>query len=98
MRDDDTLLSEHLREPVRPRRAWASWRAAGPRAVGAEGDYAFVVEAVREGYLLHYGEPRILGGVEPDLALLARRSPLRARASSDWPASATSRPCASWAT
>ena len=45
--------------------------AAGPRAAGAEADYAFVVEAVREGYLLHYGEPRILAGVEPDLALLA---------------------------
>ena len=30
-----------------------------------------MVEAVREGYLLHYGEPRLLAGHDPDLALLA---------------------------
>jgi hypothetical protein len=30
-----------------------------------------VVESVREGYLLHYGEPRLLAGHDPDLALLA---------------------------
>ena len=31
----------------------------------------FVLEAVREGYLLHYDEPRAFGPMEPDLALLA---------------------------
>jgi hypothetical protein len=30
-----------------------------------------VVEAVREGYLLHYGEPRLLAGHDADLGLLA---------------------------
>jgi hypothetical protein len=30
-----------------------------------------VLEAVREGYLLHYGEPRLLAGHDEDLALLA---------------------------
>ena len=45
--------------------------AAGPRAAAAPGEYAFVVEAVREGYLLHYGEPRLLAGHDDDLALLA---------------------------
>ena len=30
-----------------------------------------MVEAVREGYLLHYGEPRLLRGQDADLALLA---------------------------
>jgi hypothetical protein len=30
-----------------------------------------VIEAVREGYLLHYGEPRLLAGHDADLALLA---------------------------
>ena len=30
-----------------------------------------MVEAVREGYLLHYGEPRLLAGHDDDLALLA---------------------------
>ncbi len=31
----------------------------------------FVLDAVREGYLLHYGEPRLLAGQDEDLALLA---------------------------
>lgn len=31
----------------------------------------WVVETVREGYLLHYGESRLLAGHDPDLALLA---------------------------
>jgi hypothetical protein len=29
------------------------------------------MEAVREGYLLHYGESRVLSGHDPDLGLLA---------------------------
>ncbi|HVS99609.1 MAG TPA: hypothetical protein VHE08_03755 [Solirubrobacterales bacterium] len=45
--------------------------AAGPRAAAAPAEYALVVEAVREGYLLHYGEPRLLAGHDSDLALLA---------------------------
>jgi hypothetical protein len=40
------------------------------RAVG-DPDGAFVLEAVREGYLLHYGEPRLLAGLDDDLSLLA---------------------------
>jgi hypothetical protein len=32
---------------------------------------SFVLDAVREGYLLHYGEPRLLAGHDADLALLA---------------------------
>jgi hypothetical protein len=70
VREDETLLSEHLREPEDDP-ALGRLAAAGPRAAGAESDYAFVVEAIREGYLLHYSKPRILGDVEPDLALLA---------------------------
>jgi hypothetical protein len=31
----------------------------------------FVLEAVREGYLLHYAEPRIFADMDPDLTLLA---------------------------
>jgi hypothetical protein len=45
--------------------------AAGPRTATDPGEYSLVVEAVREGYLLHYGEPRLLAGHDPDLALLA---------------------------
>lgn len=35
------------------------------------GEDSLVVEAVREGYLLHYGEARLLAGHDDDLALLA---------------------------
>jgi hypothetical protein len=32
---------------------------------------AFVLEAVREGYLMHYGEPRAFGEMDQNLSLLA---------------------------
>lgn len=37
---------------------------------GADGTRAWVLEAVREGYLLHYGEPRAFEGIDDDLKLL----------------------------
>jgi hypothetical protein len=40
-------------------------------AVVGGGDRAFVIEAIREGYLLHYGEPRVFSGMDEDLRLLA---------------------------
>jgi hypothetical protein len=45
--------------------------AAGPRTSGRERDYELLVEAIREGYLLHYGTPRIVATADADLALLA---------------------------
>ena len=45
--------------------------ASGPRSNGREADIAFVIEAIREGELLHYGAPRLFDAIEPDLALLA---------------------------
>jgi len=45
--------------------------AAGPRAADAPDTYEALFEAIREGYLLHYGEPRLLDRAEPDLRLLA---------------------------
>jgi len=45
--------------------------AAGPRAAAEPGVYSWVVEAVREAYLLHYAEPRLLSGHDADLGLLA---------------------------
>jgi hypothetical protein len=48
--------------------------AAAPPAAGPpvrDPARAFVVEAVREGYLLHYGEPRAFAGMDGDLRLLA---------------------------
>jgi hypothetical protein len=35
------------------------------------GERHFVLEAVYEGYLLHYGEPRLFEGMDEDLRLLA---------------------------
>jgi hypothetical protein len=44
----------------------------GPaRFDGDLGDRLFVLEAVYEGYLLHYGESRLFDGMDPDLRLLA---------------------------
>ena len=36
-----------------------------------EGIRGFVLEAVYEGYLMHYGQPRAFAGMDPDLRLLA---------------------------
>ncbi len=45
--------------------------AAGPRAAGHEAEYELLVEAIREGYELHYGRPRVVRTEDADLALLA---------------------------
>ena len=36
-----------------------------------DGVRGFVLEAVYEGYLMHYGQPRAFAGMDPDLRLLA---------------------------
>jgi hypothetical protein len=70
LREEDTPVSPHLIEPaVAPELGLLA--AAGPRSVVNPAEYALVVEAVYEGYLLHYGEPRLLAGHDADLALLA---------------------------
>jgi hypothetical protein len=44
----------------------------GPARFGAvPGTRGFVLEAVYEGYLMHYGEPRAFIGMDDDLRLLA---------------------------
>jgi hypothetical protein len=44
----------------------------GPPRFGEElGERLFVLEAVYEGYLLHYGTPRLFEGMDGDLRLLA---------------------------
>jgi hypothetical protein len=45
--------------------------AEGPRAVGRREEYELLVEAIYEGYLLHYGAPRVARVPEADLRLLA---------------------------
>ena len=70
LREEGTPISPHVVEAAaRPRLGEIA--AAGPGAAAAPAEYALVVEAVREGYLLHYGEPRLLAGHDADLALLA---------------------------
>lgn len=59
LRAEDTPIAEHVIDPV------------GTAEPGLSEEYALVFEAVREGYLLHYGEPRLMAGHDPDLALLA---------------------------
>ncbi|MGD0197620.1 MAG: hypothetical protein ABSC56_06915 [Solirubrobacteraceae bacterium] len=45
--------------------------AAGPRAASDPQAYELLVEAIYEGYLLHYGRSRLLDDSDPNLALLA---------------------------
>ncbi|OJU84557.1 MAG: hypothetical protein BGO11_16185 [Solirubrobacterales bacterium 70-9] len=59
LRAEDTPIAEHVVEPV------------GTDEPGLSEEYAVVFEAVREGYLLHYGEPRLMAGHDADLGLLA---------------------------
>ena len=59
LRGEDTPISPYVIDP------------APDAAFATAGDNAFVIEAVREGYCLHYGEPRLLAGHDEDLALLA---------------------------
>jgi hypothetical protein len=59
LRSEDTPIAAHVIDTGVP--------------VGSEApdDYALVMEAVREGYLLHYRESRVLEGYDEGLALLA---------------------------
>ena len=45
--------------------------ASGPRAEGRREEVALVVEAIREGFLVHYRRSRLLRDDDPDLLLLA---------------------------
>jgi hypothetical protein len=49
----------------------AAIAAAGPRAAACSEEYELLVEAIYEGYLLHYGRPRVVRVLEADLGLLA---------------------------
>jgi hypothetical protein len=64
-------------EPAKPA-VWAELpqspacvAAQGPRAAGRRAEYELLVEAIYEGYLLHYGAPRLVRVPEADLRLLA---------------------------
>ena len=70
LRDENTPVSRHVVDPTEAP-ILGLLASEGSGATAAPGEYALVLEAVREGYLLHYGEPRLLRGHDEDLALLA---------------------------
>jgi hypothetical protein len=70
LRAEDTPISPHVVEPASASGLGAI-AAAGPRSAAAPAEYALVLETIHEGYLLHYGESRLLVGHDADLGLLA---------------------------
>ncbi len=70
LRQAEAPIATHVRDSDQ-QPVFGLLAALGPRSAAAPGEYALVVEAVREGYLLHYGEPRLLRDHDDDLALLA---------------------------
>ena len=70
LRAEGSVISPFVIDPAAPA-ALGDLVAAGPRAASDPAAYAAVVELVREGYLLHYGRPRMIAGADADLALLA---------------------------
>ncbi|MDQ3759717.1 MAG: hypothetical protein M3331_07240 [Actinomycetota bacterium] len=70
LRSEDTVVSPHVTDPTAPA-ALGELVAAGRAAAHDPASYALVIESVREGYLLHYGEPRVIVGADADLRLLA---------------------------
>ena len=65
--DQDAIAAEAAPETC-PAAALA---AGGPRVEGREEEYRLLLEAIYEGYLVHYGEPRVVRAPEADLGLLA---------------------------
>jgi len=48
-----------------------SLAASGPRAAADPAEYDLLVEAIYEGYLLHYAQPRLIETADQNFALLA---------------------------
>jgi hypothetical protein len=70
LRDGENVIAPHVVDSDDDP-ALGALAAAGPRAVDAPDEYLLLVEAIREGYLLHYGSPRLIQGADSDLRLLA---------------------------
>ena len=68
-----SLLAEVVAaaDPALARHAVAEPGPGRFEGLDATPERRFVLEAVREGYLMHYGEPRAYAGMEEDLRLLA---------------------------
>jgi hypothetical protein len=70
LRDGENVISPYVRESEELP-AIGLLAGAGPRAAEAPDEYVLLVEAIREGYLLHYETPRLIEGADGDLRLLA---------------------------
>ena len=73
LRAEGGLVGDAVMDPDDAQGASSAAREAarGPRAAGREGAYELLVEAVYEGYLLHYGRARVVRTADEDLGLLA---------------------------
>jgi hypothetical protein len=71
LRGDGGLMAAAVAEAAPLDGELGAVASAGPRAAGHEEEYALLVEAIFEGYLLHYAGGRVVQPDEPDLALLA---------------------------
>jgi hypothetical protein len=69
--EEGGLIASLVERLPQPRESPAHLAAAGPRAEGRREEYELLVEAIYEGYLLHYGAPRVVRPPEADLGLLA---------------------------
>jgi hypothetical protein len=70
LRDGENVITPYVRD-TDEEPAFGALAASGPRASGAVEEYTILVEAIREGYLLHYETPRLIVGADGDLRLLA---------------------------
>jgi hypothetical protein len=66
-----TVLADVVASAPAPLRPYARPEPGPQRFDAGLGERLFVMEAVYEGYLLHYGESRLFEGMDPDLRLLA---------------------------
>lgn len=74
LRDGADPLAASVSDEPAPQNGWrdhAAAAAAGPRVVEHRATVELAVAAVREGYELHYGQPRALRIDDADFALLA---------------------------
>src|SRR4051794_18820942 len=70
LRDGENVIGPYVRD-ADEEPALGALAASGPRAAEAASEYTLLVEAIREGYLLHYETPRLIDGADGDLRLLA---------------------------
>lgn len=71
LREEGSVIADRVVDPGESEPALGLLAAAGSRTTANGGEYAVVVEAIHEGYLLHYDTPRLIAEADAELALLA---------------------------